>query len=202
MSELVNASVGAEHDRQPDQPLEAHEPAFHRAFAVDHGNIGGEPGLEEVDVRDRLVRLQEHQALRQIDRIEVRAQPMEVFGRERAQKQIVERSGWRAHGVWSTGRSSRGVGTSDKCEHLHSTSSLGRADQDEERDYESYRREVGKNVAGAEGHQPGHACQQREKATPQHHGKRLEGTAVNERFPGPVPKAALMPRNYGLCGPG
>jgi len=54
---LVNASVGAEHDRQPDEPLEARKPAFHRAFAVDRGNIRGEPGLEEVDVRYRLVRL-------------------------------------------------------------------------------------------------------------------------------------------------
>jgi hypothetical protein len=47
-----------------------------------------------------------------------------------------------------------GRGTSDKCEHLQSTSSLGRADQGEERDYEPYRRDVGENVAGAEGHRP------------------------------------------------
>ena len=53
------------------------------------------------------------------------------------------------------------MGTSDKCEYLQSTSSLGRADQDEERDYEPYRRDVAKEVAGAEGRQSGHTRQQR-----------------------------------------
>ena len=90
---IVNASVGAEHDRQPDEPFEAHEPAFHRAFAVSHSNIRGEPRLEKVDVRDRLVRLQEHRALRQIDRTKVRPQPMEVLRRERVQERIGEGSG-------------------------------------------------------------------------------------------------------------